>query len=134
MINVVVITHGDFGAYLIEAAETIIGAQTEGIKNIAVSPKLPLEKIKSRIEDVIKEMQSKDGIVFLIDMPGGTPMNVVLPLVKDLPKSAVICGININMLLSAFNHRKNMDFESLIRKIIEDGKKAIVEVKSLLCR
>jgi PTS system mannose-specific IIA component len=134
MINVIVVTHGDFGAYLIEAAETIIGTQTEGIKNIAVSPKLSLEKIKSKIEDAMREMQSEDGIIFLIDMPGGTPMNVVLPLVKDVPKSAVICGININMLISVFSHRKNMDFESLIGKIMEDGRKSIVEVKSLLLK
>ena len=132
MINLVVITHGEFGAYLVEAAEGIVGVQREGVKNISVSQRMSLEKVKSLIESGVAEMKSPDGIVFMIDMPGGTPMNVVLPLVKDLPNTAVICGVNINMLTSAFSYRQELDFDGLVKKTLEDGKKAICEVKSLL--
>ncbi|MBU2575332.1 MAG: hypothetical protein KKH28_14785 [Elusimicrobia bacterium] len=132
MINIIVITHGEFGAYLIEAAEGIVGVQYEGLKNIPISQRMSLEKIKSVIESGITEMQSPDGLVFMIDMPGGTPMNVVLPLVKDIPGTAVVCGVNINMLTSAFAYRQNLGFDALVEKILEDGKKAICEVKSLL--
>jgi len=134
MISIIVITHGEFGAYLIEAAESIVGVQHEGLKNISVSPRMSLDKIKSAIENGMAEMQSPEGSVFMIDMPGGTPMNVVLPLVKDIPNTAVICGVNINMLTSAFAYRKNLDFDRLVKKILEDGKKAICEVKGLLLR
>ena len=134
MINIIVITHGEFGAYLIEAAEGIVGAQNEGLKNISISPRMSLEKIRSTIEAAIAEMRSDDGLVFLIDMPGGTPMNVVLPLAKDIAKSAVICGVNINMLTSAFAYRGNLDFDGLVAKILADGRKAICEVKSLLLK
>ena len=134
MINIIVITHGEFGAYLIEAAEGIVGVQHEGLKNISISQRMSLEKIRSAIEAAGTEMRSADGLIFLIDMPGGTPMNVVLPLANDIPKSAVICGVNINMLTSAFAYRQNLDFDGLVRKILEDGRKAICEVKSLLLR
>ena len=77
-------------------------------------------------------MASPDGIIFMIDMPGGTPMNVALPLVKDMPNTAVICGVNINMVTSAFSYRASLDFDALTAKLLEDGKKAICEVKSLL--
>lgn len=132
MINIIVITHGEFGAYLIEAAEGIVGVQHEGLKNISISQRMSLEKIQSAIEGGIAEMSSPDGIIFMIDMPGGTPMNVVLPLVKDMPNTAVICGVNINMLTSAFAYRQRMGFDELVAKLLEDGKKAICEVKSLL--
>ena len=134
MINIIVITHGEFGAYLIEAAEGIVGVQHEGLKNISISPRMSLEKVRSVIEAAIAEMRSDAGLIFLIDMPGGTPMNVVLPLAKDIPESAVICGVNINMLTSAFAYRKNLDFNGLVRKVLEDGRKAICEVKSLLLK
>ena len=134
MINIIVITHGEFGAYLIEAAEGIVGVQHEGLKNVPISQRMSLEKVRSVIEAAIAEMRSDDGLVFLIDMPGGTPMNVVLPLAKDIPESAVICGVNINMLTSAFAYRKNLDFNGLVRKVLEDGRKAICEVKSLLLK
>jgi mannose/fructose-specific phosphotransferase system component IIA len=134
MINIIVITHGDFGAYLIEAAEGIVGAQGEGLKNVSISPRMTLDRVKEVISSAIAEMRSEDGLIFLIDMPGGTPMNVVLPLAKDMPKSAVICGVNINMMTSAFAYRREMEFDRLWRKIVDDGRKAVCEVKSLLLK
>ena len=134
MINIIVITHGEFGAYLIEAAEGIVGAQGEGLKNVSISPRMTLERVKETVAQAIEEMRSEDGLIFLIDMPGGTPMNVVLPLAKDIQKSAVICGVNINMMTSAFAYRATLDSDRLSAKIIEDGRKAICEVKSLLMR
>lgn len=134
MINIIVITHGDFGAYLIEAAEGIVGVQNSGLKNVSISPRMTLERVKEAVTKAIEEMSSPDGLVFLIDMPGGTPMNVVLPLAKDIEKSAVICGVNINMMTSAFAYRATLDFDRLAVKIVEDGRKAICEVKSLLLK
>jgi len=132
MVNIIIVTHGDFGAYLIEAAEGIIGAQEEGIKNISISSKMPLENINATVKKATEELHSPDGIIYLVDMPGGTPMNVVLPLANNLEKSAVICGINISMIISAFSYRKNFNFEQLVEKILSDGKRSICEVKSLL--
>ena len=134
MINIIVITHGEFGAYLIEAAEGIVGVQPAGLKNVSISPRMTLERVKETVAAAIDEMRSDDGLVFLIDMPGGTPMNVVLPLAKDIDKCAVICGVNINMMTSAFAYRQSLDFERLSIKIVEDGRKAICEVKSLLIK
>jgi len=134
MINIIVITHGEFGAYLIEAAEGIVGAQPGGLKNVSISPRMPLERVKETVAAAIEEMRSADGLIFLIDMPGGTPMNVVLPLAKDIDRCAVICGVNINMMTSSFAYRQSLDFERLSVKIVEDGRKAICEVKSLLLK
>lgn len=134
MINIIVITHGEFGAYLIEAAEGIVGVQTGGLKNVSISPRMTLERVKEAISSAIEEMRSEDGLIFLIDMPGGTPMNVVLPLARDIGNCAVICGVNINMMTSAFAYRRSLDFDRLSAKIIEDGRKAICEVKSLLMK
>jgi mannose/fructose-specific phosphotransferase system component IIA len=134
MINIIVVTHGEFGAYLIEAAEGIVGAQTAGLKNVSISPRMTLERVRECVAAAIEDMRSEDGLVFLIDMPGGTPMNVVLPLAKDMEKCAVICGVNINMMTSAFAYRRSLDFDKLQTKILEDGRKAICEVRSLLLR
>ena len=134
MINIIVITHGEFGAYLIEASETIVGVQGAGLKNVSISPRLSLEKINALIAAAAAEMASDDGLIFLIDMPGGTPMNVALPLARHIDKCAVICGVNINMMTSAFSYRTTLDFDRLVVKIMEDGRKAICEVKSLLMK
>jgi mannose PTS system EIIA component len=134
MINIVVITHGEFGAYLIEAAEGIVGAQREGLKNVSISSRMTLERVKAAAAAAIDEMRSPDGLLIFIDMPGGTPMNVALPLARDIDKCAVVCGVNINMMTSAFAYSATLDFDKLSVKIVEDGRKAICEVKSLLLK
>ncbi|OGS12622.1 MAG: hypothetical protein A2234_05805 [Elusimicrobia bacterium RIFOXYA2_FULL_58_8] len=134
MINIIVITHGEFGAYLIEAAEGIVGVQREGLRNVSISQRMTLERVKEAVVAAIADMRSPEGLIILIDMPGGTPMNVALPLARDIEKCAVICGVNINMTTSAFAYRASLDFERLTARIMEDGRKAICEVKSLLMK
>ena len=134
MINIIVITHGEFGAYLIEAAEGIVGAQRDGLKNVSISSRMTLDRVKEAAAAAMREMRSDDGLLILIDMPGGTPMNVALPLARDVERCAVICGVNINMMTSAFAYRQSLDFDRLVAKILDDGRKAICEVKSLLLK
>ncbi|KAF0127203.1 MAG: PTS system mannose-specific IIA component [Elusimicrobia bacterium] len=132
MISIVVVTHGEFGAYLIEAAETIVGAQEEALRNVSVSPRTSLDKARELVEEAARDCANPEGLVFLVDMPGGTPMNVVFPVAAGIEKSAVICGVNINMMISAFAYRGSLPFAGLTAKIMEDGRKAICDVKSLL--
>ena len=132
MINLVVITHGEFGAYLVEAAEWIVGQQPQGVEVISISPKTALDKVKENLNETVARNNSPDGLIFMTDMLGGTPTNMVLPLTRDIPNSAVICGININMLVSAFSYRSTMNLENLVKKILEDGRKSICDVKNLL--
>lgn len=132
MISIVVVTHGEFGAYLIEAAETIVGVQEEALRNVSVSPRTSLDKARELVESAARECANPEGLVFLVDMPGGTPMNVVFPVAAGIAKSAVICGVNINMMISAFAYRGSLPFAELTAKIMEDGRKAICDVKSLL--
>ncbi len=132
MINLIIITHGEFGAYLVEAAEWIVGRQPQGVEVISISPKTALDKVRENLNEAVARNNSPDGLIFMTDMLGGTPTNMVLPLAKDLSNSAVICGININMLVSAFSYRSAMSLENLANKILEDGRKSICDVKNLL--
>ena len=132
MVSIIILTHGEFGARLLDCAENIVGRQSEGITNISVPAANALGAVKKELEQHIKEHYSDEGLIILVDMPGGTPMNIAIPLVKDLQKCSVICGVNVNMLISAFNARKHLPFEKLTAKIIEDGRKSVCEVKNLL--
>lgn len=132
MVSLLIVTHGDFGAYLVEAAESIVGPQNEGVKNISISSRMSLEQINLLVIKATEELKCEDGIIYFVDMPGGTPMNVVLPIANKIEKSAVICGVNISMVISAFAYRKTLEFNQLVEKILNDGKRSICEVKSLL--
>ena len=105
MINFIIVTHGEFGAYLVEAAESIAGPQTEGVKVISISSRLSVPEIRERIAKAVKDLRSPEGLVLFTDMPGGTPSNLSFPMIKDEPNAEMISGLNLNMLLYAFSHR-----------------------------
>jgi mannose/fructose-specific phosphotransferase system component IIA len=132
MTAVLIVTHNEFGAYLLEACEHIVGTR-EFISSISITPRMSVQDVSVIVEKKSRElMSSTDSIVYFVDLPGGTPMNVILPYAKKIEKSAVICGVNMTMLITAMNNKDKMEFKELVEKIIASGKKSICDVKSIL--
>jgi PTS system mannose-specific IIA component len=131
VINFVIVTHGEFGAYLVEAAEGIVGRQGQGVRTVGISPRLSVPEIRERITKAVTELASKDGLILFTDMPGGTPSNLSFPIVKDAPRVEMISGVNLYMLVSAFNHRDDTPLAALIEKILSDGQKSIRDIRHM---
>ena len=131
MINIIVVTHGEFGAYLVEAAEGIVGRQDQGVRVIATSSRLSVPEISAKIARALRELANPDGTIVFTDMPGGTPNNLSFPLIKDMPRVEMVSGVNLCMLVSAFSYRARMPLESLVEKIVADGQKAIRDVRRM---
>ncbi|PCI37538.1 MAG: PTS sugar transporter subunit IIA [Elusimicrobia bacterium] len=131
MVNIIVITHGDFGAYLIEAAEGIVGAQSKGVRVVPISARLSVGEVKTRLQGAIEALRGPSGIVVATDMPGGTPCNVAMPLVKDLEQIHMVSGVNLYMLIAAFNARKKVDSRELAGIMVLAGKRSCTDVKNL---
>ena len=132
MINFLIITHGEFGAYLVEAAEAIVGAQPEGVRTISISPRHRLEEIRESVTASLKKLNGAGGLIVTADMPGGTPSNVALPLLKDMPGVHLVSGVNLYMLVGAFTRRKSTTVDVVARRMVEDGKKSILDLKEAL--
>lgn len=131
MINFIVVTHGEFGAYLVEAAEGIVGRQDQGVRVIATSSRLSVPEIKAKIARALRELTGPDGTIVFTDMPGGTPNNLSFPLIKDSARVEMVSGVNLCMLVSAFSYRSRMPLESLVSKIVTDGQKSIRDVRRM---
>jgi mannose/fructose-specific phosphotransferase system component IIA len=131
LINFLIVTHGEFGAYLVEAAEGIVGRQPEGVRTVATSSRLSVAEIRLRVERALRDLSGPDGIILFTDMPGGTPNNLCFPLIKDSPRVELISGVNLYMLVSAFSHRSDMTLESLVGKLVHDGQKSIRDVRQM---
>lgn len=131
MINLIIVTHGEFGAYLVEAAEGIVGRQDHGVRVIATSSRLSVPEIKAKIARALRELSNPDGVIVFTDMPGGTPNNLSFPLIKDAPRVEMVSGVNLYMLVCAFSCRDRMPLESLVEKIVADGQKSIRDVRRM---
>lgn len=131
MVNFLIVTHGEFGAYLVEAAESIVGAQAKGVRTVAISPRLSVPEIRERLGKAIDEFRSREGLIVFTDMPGGTPGNLSFPLIKDVTGVEMISGVNLYMLVTAFSHREDYALDRLVEKIIEDGQKSIKDIRKM---
>src|SRR5690242_5762308 len=106
MIAVILVTHGHFGQELLRTAENIVGRQ-EAAAALAVTPEMGIESLGKMIDEALARWQSDDGVLFLVDMMGGTPCNTVLLKTKGL-KAEVVTGVNLYMVISSFTHRSAM--------------------------
>jgi PTS system mannose-specific IIA component len=131
VINFIVVTHGEFGAYIVEAAEGIVGRQEVGVRVIPTSSRQSIAEIRARVENALTELSSPEGVILFTDMPGGTPNNLSFPLIKDMRKVEMISGVNLYMLISAFSNRERMTLEKLVEKVVADGQKSIRDVRAM---
>lgn len=130
MVNIIVITHGEFGAYLVEAAEAIVGRQ-EGVCSISISSRLPVGEVRERLGRAISELRGDEGLIIATDMPGGTPCNLAMPIIKDMADVRIISGVNLYMLVTAFNARKAAKLGELAEEMLSAGRRAIQDIKSM---
>ncbi len=131
MINFIIVTHGEFGAYLVEAAEGIVGRQAHGVRVVATSSRQSVSEIMRRIERALAELANSDGVILFTDMPGGTPNNLSFPLVRNERKVEMVSGVNLYMLVTAFGQRSLLPLNKLIEKVVTDGQKSIRDIRAM---
>jgi len=131
MINVVVVTHGDFGEALIRAAEMIVGPQ-ENVRAVALLPEESPAGFGDKLDAVLADLDGQETLL-LIDLFGGTPCNVSSRKVLQA-NTEVITGMNMAMLIEALTSRDGTPLCELVVQVTEAGQKAVVNLKPLLCK
>lgn len=120
---IVVVTHGNFGEGLINAAEMICG-KIKNLKSIKLLPGISPEDIYKEVKETIDET-GKDTLI-LVDMFGGTPCNVCSKFAKDGYK--VISGINLPILMESDMERGTDDWDNILDILKSIGQQSIVNV------
>lgn len=120
MVGVIVVTHGQFGKYLLEAAQTILGPQ-EQCAHIAVEGSVEVPALLTELKNALKRVDTGYGAMILTDMFGGTPSNISLSLLQP-GKVDVLTGANLPMLLRILGMRdKNLS------ELAQDAKNAAIQ-------
>ena len=131
MIGIVIVTHSQLGDALIEATEFIIGKRSEALVSVSIDLNESAEVLRRKIADGIKKVESKDGVLILTDMFGGTPSNLSYSFLEE-GKIEVISGVNLPILIQAANTRAKLDLPKLAVKLEAFGKKSISLASGLL--
>ncbi|MDQ7834508.1 MAG: PTS sugar transporter subunit IIA [Humidesulfovibrio sp.] len=103
-VGVLVVTHGSFGAALLEAAQMILGPQL-GVDSVSVLVSKGVDEIVVALKAGVANLDSGMGVMVLTDLFGGTPTTLSLSLLKG-GNLEVVSGVNLPMLLKVLQGRQ----------------------------
>ena len=135
-LGVVVVTHGQLAAELVNSAEMIVG-DLPHFAAVSIGWHDDVEHAKEEIGQAIGRVQGSAGaddgpagVLVLTDLFGGTPANLAVTFVSA--EVEVITGVNLPMLIKLARTSKQGDLITLAREIREDGRNAIWIASDLL--
>ncbi|HUI68622.1 MAG TPA: hypothetical protein VL087_10515 [Nitrospirota bacterium] len=129
MIGLVVVCHEDMGVELIKAAEMIVG-KIDGVVAVSVKQESAPEVLRDEIQNAIKKVDRKKGVMLFTDMFGGTPSNISLAFLGETVE--VVTGVNLSMIIKFANHRDEKPLPELAKLVQEAAQKSIVIASQML--
>jgi PTS system mannose-specific IIA component len=135
MIGILVVAHGALGEELINSVTMIMG-RVPLLRAVGLKSDQGLDELAEEIKNAWQELErgGADRLLILVDMFGGSCSNVAARLVNesDPQSSALITGVNLPMVLEAAIDRDLYTLEELVAKIVDAGKKSIVDVRAVM--
>jgi PTS system mannose-specific IIA component len=136
-VGVVVVTHGQLAAELLNAAEMIVG-DLPHFTAVSIGWHEDVDQAREDIGRAIERVRARvgapdgaAGVLVLTDMFGGTPANLGVTFVET-DKVEVITGLNLAMLMKLARPLKDTDLLTLARDIREQGRNAIWVASDLI--
>jgi PTS system mannose-specific IIA component len=123
MIGGIIVSHGKLGEELLNALTIILG-EAPNIEAISIGWYDDVEESKRKINQSLKRVDQKSGVVIFTDMFGGTPSNLSFTFQKD-GQVEIITGVNLPMLIKFVSLQRSNTIKDVARKVVEQGKKNI---------
>jgi len=139
-VAVVVVTHGQLAAELVNSAEMIVG-DLPYFAAVSIGWHDDVDHAREEIGRAIERVRAASaarggneapaaGVLVLTDMFGGTPANLAVTYVS--PDVEVITGVNLPMLIKLARPQPDVPLQELAREMREHGRNAIWVASDLL--
>jgi PTS system mannose-specific IIA component len=137
MIGILLVAHGVLGDELINSVAMIMG-RVPLLRAVGLKSDQGLDDLRQGIEAAWEDLErgGADQILMLVDMFGGSCSNVAARLIteRDAKNAAVLTGVNLPMVLEAAIDRDLYPLDELVNKILDAGKKSIIDVRAVLAQ
>jgi mannose PTS system EIIA component len=130
MIGGIIVCHGRMAEELLNALTIILG-EAPNIEAISIGWYDDVEDSRKKINQSLKKVDQKSGIVIFTDMFGGTPSNLSFSFFKE-GAVEIITGVNLPMLIKFVSLQRANNLKDVAKKVVDQGKKNIHLVSALL--
>lgn len=133
MIGLVIATHGNLGAELLESVQMIIGP-VRNARAVSVTHDTSMEAVRASIQTAASAVGADgNGVIIATDMFGGTPANVSMTFLEP-QRVEVMTGVNLPMLLKFFNSQESLSLDELAAILKSYGQQSIALASEYLQR
>lgn len=132
MAAIIIGTHGKFSQEILRSSEMIFGKQ-ENVSAVTFEPGEGPDDLVEKYKKELEQLDSKDGVLFLVDLFGGSPFNAASRIVAENENMDIVTGINLPMLLEVYGARtfSNVgELACIARQSAVEGIKSLKEVLS----
>ena len=124
MVSVIIGTHGMFSEEILKSAEMIFGTQ-ENVGSVTFKPGEGVDDLVEKYNKLISELDSKDGVLFMVDLFGGSPFNAASIIAMKHENMEIVTGVNLPMILETLGSRDFSSLSELLAIAENSGKEAI---------
>ncbi|TRZ64329.1 MAG: PTS fructose transporter subunit IIA [Rhodocyclaceae bacterium] len=126
MIGLFLVTHSSYGESLIQCACHVLNHRPRQIAQLGVAAQDDPQDALPLAREMLKLVDSGDGVLILTDIYGATPANVALKLLVP-GRIEGIAGVNLPMLLRALTYREK-GMKTLLTKAIGGGRDGVLNM------
>ncbi|EJD6539327.1 PTS sugar transporter subunit IIA [Providencia rettgeri] len=130
MIGLIISGHLNFASGMASAVKAIAGEQ-ENMVFIDFIESISPDELEQQMRAAIQSM-SCEQVVFLTDLPGGTPCNRAMAIMMETPSVEVLAGVNLPMIVNAAFEREDTTASELLSVLREIGMTSIQDLREQL--
>lgn len=126
MIGVIVATHGLMAKEMLNSAAMLVG-EGEQMGYACLLPGQDPDDFLTKCEEAVTSVDTGDGVVALVDIPGGTPNNTMFRLSKS-HSLRIVTGVNLPMvMLCVLERYDGQTADELVETLLSEGQAAVTE-------
>jgi len=123
-VGILLITHGEIGAALLQAAVDVLGLCPLLTCTLTAPPGCNPDEITTEAISTVNQLDSGDGVLVLTDLFGATPSNIACKL-QTLSNVRVVAGLNLPMLIRTLNY-PDLNLDELMDKAVSGGRDGVL--------
>lgn len=127
MIGILLVTHGELGAGLIDGVRIIVG-EVSNIDQVPLLEELSLKEYRQRIFAKTRQLDRGKGVLVFADIYGETPYNAARLNGKNFHQGQyqLIAGVNLPLLVNAVLKRETLNLLTLVKQLEDPQEQGIV--------
>lgn len=123
---VVIVTHGQAGADMVDAAQKFLHMELKQVATVGVAPEDDLGGVDRKISQAVRDLglDGCEDVLFLVDLVGSTPAQLCCRKCNG-KGGHVVTGVNMPMLLKLATADRSRRPEDLGNELVATGTKSI---------